>query len=79
MRCPKCGREFPGLLALSREDNKTKICDGCGMHEALDAAAKAASSMDNAALEYHLQRRKQMADLDRNSLEIMRKGLDVPV
>ena len=38
-----------------------------------------ASSIDNSALEYHLQRRKQMADLDVNSLEIMRKGLDVPV
>lgn len=37
MKCPKCGKEFPRLLALSREDNKTMICDGCGMREALVA------------------------------------------
>lgn len=34
--CPKCGREFDRLLALSREDNKTMICDDCGIEEALD-------------------------------------------
>lgn len=28
--CPKCGRKFDRLLALSREDNKTMICDDCG-------------------------------------------------
>lgn len=37
VRCPKCGREYPRLLALSREDNKTMICDECGMREALEA------------------------------------------
>ncbi len=40
MRCPKCGREYPRLLALSREDNKTMICDECGMREALEAIPK---------------------------------------
>lgn len=34
--CPKCGRKFDRLLALSREDNKTMICDDCGVKEALD-------------------------------------------
>lgn len=38
MKCPKCGKEFDRLLALSREDNKTMICDDCGVIEALDAA-----------------------------------------
>ena len=28
--CPRCGREFERLLALSRKDNKTMICDQCG-------------------------------------------------
>lgn len=28
--CPKCGREFERLLALSRIDNKTMIRDECG-------------------------------------------------
>lgn len=36
-RCPKCGRNFPRLLALSRIDNKTMICDECGTKEALDS------------------------------------------
>lgn len=35
--CPKCGRSFERLLALSREDNKTMICDECGIKEALDS------------------------------------------
>lgn len=36
-KCPKCGRGFPKLLALSRTDNKTMICDECGTREALGA------------------------------------------
>lgn len=36
MICPKCGREFDRLLALSRRDNKTNICDECGTREALE-------------------------------------------
>ncbi len=37
MECPKCGRSFPRLLALSRTDNKTMVCDGCGVMEAMEA------------------------------------------
>lgn len=37
--CPRCGREFERLLALSRKDNKTMICDQCGTEEALEAFA----------------------------------------
>ena len=33
--CPKCGRRFERLLAVSRMDNKTMICDECGLMEAL--------------------------------------------
>ncbi|MEH2957823.1 hypothetical protein [Candidatus Merdisoma sp. JLR.KK006] len=33
--CPKCRRSFPRLLALSRIDNKTMICDKCGTIEAI--------------------------------------------
>lgn len=36
--CPKCNRRFDRLLALSRTDNETMICDECGTKEALDAA-----------------------------------------
>lgn len=38
MRCPKCGKEYDRLLALSREDNETMICDDCGILEALEDA-----------------------------------------
>lgn len=40
-RCPKCGREFERLLAISRKDNKTMICDQCGTEEALEDYQKA--------------------------------------
>lgn len=36
--CPKCKNKVERLLALSRTDNKTMICDECGTKEALDAA-----------------------------------------
>lgn len=32
-----CGREFDRLLAVSRVDNRTMICDTCGNMEALEA------------------------------------------
>ena len=35
--CPKCGKEYPRLLAVSRTDNETMICDECGTMEALDS------------------------------------------
>ena len=34
--CPKCGQEYKGVPALSREDNATLICPDCGTHEALE-------------------------------------------
>lgn len=34
-KCPKCGRYYSEPPALSRVDNKTKICSMCGMKEAL--------------------------------------------
>lgn len=37
MKCPKCGKEVERLLALSRTDNKTMICDECGLMEALES------------------------------------------
>lgn len=35
--CPKCNRRFERLLAVSRIDNETMICDDCGTMEALDS------------------------------------------
>ena len=33
--CPSCGKEITGHPALSRRDNKTKICSKCGTLEAI--------------------------------------------
>jgi len=33
--CPKCGRQYTGRPALSRDDNETLICPDCGVREAL--------------------------------------------
>ena len=43
--CPKCGRSFERLLALSRIDNKTMICDECGTKEALDSLPQGVLSL----------------------------------
>ena len=39
-QCPSCGKMFPRLLALSRKDNKTMICDNCGVAEAMQEFVK---------------------------------------
>ena len=36
--CPICGGEYSAPPALSRRDNKTRICPDCGTREALQAA-----------------------------------------
>ncbi len=38
--CPKCNKEYKGYPALSRKDNKTKICSSCGFIESLEAFKK---------------------------------------
>ena len=37
-RCPKCKKQYDGYPALSRVDNKTKICSLCGIAEAIAIA-----------------------------------------
>jgi len=35
MNCPRCNAKIEkGMHALSRQDNKTKICSNCGIVEA---------------------------------------------
>lgn len=34
-RCPFCGKRYDRPSAISRKDNKTKICPDCGTQEAL--------------------------------------------
>lgn len=50
MICPKCNRDFSRLLALSRTDNETMICDECGTKEALDAVGFTEGSPDREAI-----------------------------
>ena len=35
--CPRCGKTYIGIPALSRKDNKTFICPDCGTREALSS------------------------------------------
>lgn len=37
-KCPKCGKQYDRLLAVSRTNPGMNICDECGTKEALDAA-----------------------------------------
>lgn len=40
-KCPRCGKKFDTrYAALSRKDNKTKICSDCGTTEALETFSK---------------------------------------
>lgn len=34
-KCPICGKTYNTPPAISRKDNKTKICSKCGTEEAL--------------------------------------------
>ena len=38
--CPKCGSHYNTPSAVSRVDNKTKICPACGQREALEGYLK---------------------------------------
>ncbi len=35
--CPKCGKIYHGVPALSRVDGITRICTDCGTREALES------------------------------------------
>lgn len=37
LKCPKCKNCMQGYPAISRKDNKTKICSKCGIMEALES------------------------------------------
>lgn len=39
-KCPKCNMFYNTPSAISREDNKTRICPACGQKEAIEAFNK---------------------------------------
>ena len=45
MKYPKCGKDYEGIPAMSRVDNKTNICPKCGFIEALEAAGYSKEEM----------------------------------
>ena len=44
--CPKCGKEYKGVPALSREDNETVICPECGTRESLHSVGMEESEIE---------------------------------
>lgn len=44
--CPKCGKEYIGVPALSRTDNETMICPDCGIRESLETLGLPVSEQD---------------------------------
>ena len=54
--CPKCGKEYSEYSALSRDDNKTKICPDCGILEALAAACLPAEKQQEILQQIRQQR-----------------------
>jgi hypothetical protein len=44
--CPRCGDLHQHLYAVSRWDNKTYICDDCGMAEAMLQMSHGVDALD---------------------------------
>lgn len=45
MKCPKCGNDYEGIPALSRDNDTMEICPRCGFIEALEAAGYSKEEM----------------------------------
>ena len=54
MICGRCGGSFEGRSALSRADNKTKLCSACGSEEAADCRQYARQNESPAAVREYL-------------------------
>lgn len=44
--CPRCGKTYNGVPALSRKDNETMICPDCGTREALESIGVSKEEQD---------------------------------
>ena len=73
--CPKCRSKVERLLALSRTDNKTMICDECGTKEALDAVGLTeGSSMREAILQSTRQNPRRSSVYERTRAAVYATG-----
>lgn len=44
--CPRCGKSFAGVPALSRRDSKTLVCPDCGVRESLESIGVSAEEQE---------------------------------
>lgn len=67
MICPICKKEFHNRPALSRKDNKTKICSDCEIVEAIndfEPNKKKAQKLIDSILEYLKRARELNIQID---------------
>lgn len=58
--CPKCGKIYNGVPALSRKDNETMICPDCGTREALESIGVSKEEQDAILETIHQCEKKAM-------------------
>jgi len=57
--CPRCGRTYHGIPALSRADNKTPVCPDCGVREALESIGVSTEEQDKILAIIHRNTKEQ--------------------
>ena len=57
--CPRCGRTYRGIPALSRADNKTPVCPDCGVREALESIGVSNEEQDKILAIIHRNTKEQ--------------------
>ena len=58
-KCPKCGLEYTGHPALSRDDNETLICPDCGVREAMTYMGVSQEDTEQVLAVIHKYRQKE--------------------
>lgn len=51
--CPRCGKHYRAVPALSRRDNRTLICPDCGTREALESIGVDGAEQDEILCSIH--------------------------
>lgn len=76
MICPRCNKEFDRLLAVSRKDGKTMICERCGTEQALDDAGLREGSIQRMIILENLYgaKRRPPSPQERTKAQVMATG-----